>query len=96
MKEAVPPSQQRPGRTCDTTHRIQVSRQGAMRSATTTSTEEGVRRGHSTKWQGQACAVRENVQCAELHWKGGDTPPPTPESEPMPSHCLTDAKCQRQ
>ena len=33
-----------------------------------------------------------------MHWRGGGTPPPPPlqGAQPMPSHCLPDAKCQLQ
>ena len=32
-----------------------------------------------------------------MHWKGGGgTPPPFHGAQPMPSHCLLDAKCQPQ
>ena len=32
-----------------------------------------------------------------MHWKGGEVPPPPLQgAQPMPSHCLPDAKCQPQ
>ena len=31
-----------------------------------------------------------------MHWKGGAPPPPLQGAQPVPSHCLPDAKCQPQ
>ena len=31
-----------------------------------------------------------------VHWKGEEVTPPLQGAQPMPSHCLPDAKCQCQ
>ena len=57
----------------------------------------GFTRAHVTQGAGcRKCSADTSCSRPGMLWKGGGVPPPLQGAQPMPSHCLPDAKCQLQ